>query len=175
MIHQNYSLSLSWSIDLCPTFTTVDISWHSGILQSRNSLNMLKRLIYKVTHLGSWYKSTFLYKHIIFETILPSLWYKYPNFEVNVNNFSRLDVRHFDTWYGLLIKYEMTIGGNFKIFFFFLVPPPFLWDVWADWISHSYFINIFYSLCHLKRGSKFFIREEGCGFRGERNLNWKYP
>lgn len=34
---------------------------------------MLKRLIYKVTHLGSWYKSTFLYKHIIFETILPSL------------------------------------------------------------------------------------------------------
>lgn len=49
------SLSLSWSIDLCPTFTPVNISWHSGILQSCNSLNKLKRLIYKVTHLGSWF------------------------------------------------------------------------------------------------------------------------
>lgn len=49
-----------------------------------------------------------------------------PNFEVNVNNFSRLDVRHFDTWYGLLIKDEMTIGGNFKFFFF--CPPPLFYE-----------------------------------------------
>lgn len=149
MIHQNYSLSLSWSIDLCPTFTTVDISWHSGILQSRNSLNMLKRLIYKVTHLGSWYKSTFLYKHIIFETILPSLWYKYPNFEVNVNNFSRLDVRHFDSWYGLLIKDEMTIGGNFKIQFFFYGRRGVGLEekgIWTENILNSHLL-LLYSTC----------------------------
>lgn len=170
MIHQNYSLSLSWSIDLCPTFTTVDISWHSGILQSRNSLNMLKRLIYKVTHLGSWYKSTFLYKHIIFETILPSLWYKYPKLRSECKQFFTTGRASF--WY--LVRVTYYDRGKFQIFFF-CPPPLFLWDVWADWISHSYFINIFYSLCHLKRGSKFFIREEGCGFRGERNLNWKHP